>query len=201
MASAGKPNERAQNKVKTSLVHIAVFKMLTAALHHDPEIQSFNRKLLGGLLLLILIRTLPGGVPSWSSPLPTPCSSIPAFCGRHALFCLTSIPSSHKSSLIFIWHQRWGQDVGHGVAGGCQGPSRGGGRPELRAHRRASRADRERASECQWHGLASAFCPAFELSSYVHQINPLYCVSPCELCFWCFWAKGIVTDAGTESWV
>lgn len=78
-------------------------------------------------------------VPCPSCSFPHECSVVGMGC-----FCLTSIhfPSYDKSSLILIWHQRWGHDVGQSV-----GRKLPGTLPQLKVHYKASRADRERTSE------------------------------------------------------
>lgn len=86
------------------------------------EIHSFNMKwfcFLVWLLIVTQIWTFPRLVSSSFSPMPKQCVFIRVLCGGYGLFFLTSIdvPSSDKSSLIFIWHQRWGMMWGSVWAG------------------------------------------------------------------------------------
>lgn len=93
-------------------------------------------------------------------------------------FCLTTIhfPSSDKSSSIFIWHQGWRHNVGHRVGRGLPGTTTWRG-PIWAQSPPQGKQSWQGESESWWRGSASAFCSTFELSSYVHQINPFFCVS------------------------
>lgn len=132
-------------------------------------IPSFNRKLLGGLLLLIWIWTFPRVVslsfnPSLSSALPYECSVV-------AWVVFVWPASTSMSSLIFMWHQMWDVMLGTVWAGSFQGPSPEGAclnsKPTARQAELAG--ERERVP---WLGLASAFCHTLELSDYVHPGSP-----------------------------
>lgn len=99
-------------------------------------------------------------------------------------FCLTSIhfPSSKKSSLTFIWHQRWRHDVGHSVGRKLPGTVTWRGPAWAQSPMQGKQSWQGESKRVPWHRLASAFCHTFELSNYVHQVNPFFFVSPLESC-------------------